>query len=92
MHREHQIINQKKIFLEIMVYERTGVIAIIIGISVIISLASLISLPAYKSDSKDLWSFDTMRNELLNAEDKARTIIDAEKIEIKSKLIDMINP
>ncbi len=92
MHREHQIINQKKIFLEIMVYERTGVIAIIIGISVIISLASLISLPAYKSDSKDLWSFDTMRNELLNAEDKARTIIDAEKIEIKSKLMDMINP
>ncbi len=92
MHREHQIINQKKIFLEIMVYERTGVIAIIIGISVIISLASLISLPAYKSDSKDLWSFDTMKNELLNAEDKARTIIDAEKIEIKSKLMDMINP
>lgn len=92
MHREHQIINQKKIFLEIMVYERTGVIAIIIGISVIISLASLISLPAYKSDSKDLWSFDTMRNELLNAEDKARTIIHAEKIEIKSKLMDMINP
>lgn len=75
-----------------MVYERTGIIAIIIGISVIISLASLISLPAYKSDSKDLWSFDTMRNELLNAEDKARTIIDAEKIEIKSKLMDMINP
>ncbi len=74
-----------------MVYERTGVVAVIIGIAVIISLASLISLPA-KTQSKDLWSFDTMRDELLNAEDQARDIIETEKTEIKTKLRDLVEP
>lgn len=74
-----------------MVYERTGIIAIVIGIALIITIASLISLPA-KSNPKDLWSYDTMREELLNAKDKAKDVIEIEKAEIKTKLRDLVEP
>ncbi len=67
MHCEHPRINQ--IFKKIlpMFQERTFVIAVIIGIAVIISTISLLSLPL-NSDQNEWWSYDAMRDKMIQTE------------------------
>ncbi len=50
-----------------MFQERTFVIAVIIGIAVIISTISLLSLPL-NSDQNEWWSYDAMRDKMIQTE------------------------
>ena len=50
-----------------MLQERTFVIAVIIGIAVIISTISLVSLPL-NSEQNSWWSYDTMRDKIIESE------------------------
>ena len=51
-----------------MLQEKTFVIAVIIGIAVIISTITLVSLPL-NSDHNEWWSYDNMREKMIQAED-----------------------
>ena len=52
-----------------MVQEKAFVIAVIIGISLIISTVSLLSLPMNVEHDK-WWSYNTMREKMINSEDE----------------------
>lgn len=59
-----------------MLQERTFVIAIIVGVAVIISTISLVSLPL-NSEQDDWWSYETMRNKMIEA--KSSKVIEIEE-------------
>lgn len=59
-----------------MLQERTFVIAIIVGVAVIISTISLVSLPL-NSEQDDWWSYETMRNKMI--ETKSSKVIEIEE-------------
>ncbi len=59
-----------------MLQERTFVIAIIVGVAVIISTISLVSLPL-NSEQDDWWSYETMRNKMI--ETKSSKVIEFEE-------------
>ena len=52
-----------------MLQEKTFVIAVIIGIAVIISTISLVSLPL-NSEHNEWWSYDSMRDKMIQSESK----------------------
>ena len=53
----------------LMVQEKAFVIAVIIGISLIISTVSLLSLPM-NAEHDEWWSYNTMREKMINSEDE----------------------
>ncbi len=58
-----------------MVQEKPFVIAVILGISVIIATILVSSLPI-NSEHDEWWSYNTMRDKMLNLEDKTSDFTD----------------
>jgi hypothetical protein len=60
-----------------MLQEKTFIIAIIIGIAVIISTISLLSI-SLNTERDDWWSYNTMRDKLIQSELEPSNVIELE--------------
>ena len=62
--------------MDLMLHERMFVIAVIIGVALIISTISLVSVPL-NSEQDNWWSYNTMKKKII--ETKASSIIEIEE-------------